>query len=155
MRSFLLLLVAAASPALAQSSDPETRAIVAVIDKLFDGMRTRDTAVMRAAFVPEARMLGLTAQGQLRASSIDSWIASVGRSTGDAARERTWAHQVHVDGGIAQAWMQYDLHIGERFSHCGIDAFDLMKVGGTWKIVTVMDTRRTTGCTQPPPERRQ
>jgi hypothetical protein len=64
--------------------------------------------------------------------------------------ERTWAHEVRVDGNIAQAWMQYDFHIGERFSHCGVDAFDFVKIGDAWKIVQVMDTRRTTGCTPPP-----
>jgi hypothetical protein len=50
--------------------------------------------------------------------------------------------------------MKYDLHVGERFSHCGVDAFDLVKLGGEWKIVSVMDTRRTTDCPQPPPDRR-
>jgi hypothetical protein len=147
-------LILPASVARAQDST-ETRAIIAVVDKLFNGMLTRDTAAMRVVFVPEARMLGLTNQGAFRASPVDAWIASIGRANPESPlRERTWGHQVRVDGAIAQAWMEYDLHVGARFSHCGVDAFDLIKIGTEWKIVSVMDTRRTTGCTEPPPDRR-
>ena len=138
-----------AAPAAAQAS--EDKAIIAVVDALFEGMKTKDTAAMRALFVPQARMVGVNAQGAVTANPVDGWIKSIGRSApGTALIERTWAHEVRVDGSIAQAWMQYDFHIGERFSHCGVDAFDFVKVGDAWKIVQVMDTRRPTGCTPPP-----
>jgi hypothetical protein len=143
-----------ASSAAAQDT-AESRAIISVVDRLFDGMRTRDTASMRALFVPEARMIGLTNQGAVRAPAVDGWLASIGRANpASPLRERTWAHKVNVDGMIAQAWMEYDFHVGDRFLHCGVDAFDFLKVGGEWKIVSVMDTRRMTGCTEPPPDRR-
>jgi hypothetical protein len=140
------------SPAPAAAQASEEKAIIAVVDALFEGMRTKDTAAMRALFVPEARMVGLSRDGAtVTANSIDGWITSIGRSAaGTELRERTWAHEVRVDGSIAQAWMQYDFHIGERFSHCGVDAFDFVKVGDAWKIVQVMDTRRPSGCTPPP-----
>jgi hypothetical protein len=138
-----------AVPMAAQQS--EQTAIIAVVDALFEGMRTKDTTAMRALFLPQARMVGLDRQGKVTANPVDGWIASIGRSAaGTELRERTWAHEVRVDGAIAQAWMQYDFHIGERFSHCGVDAFDFVKVEGAWKIIGVMDTRRTEGCTPPP-----
>lgn len=139
----------AAAPAAAQDADH--KAIIAVVDALFEGMKTKDTAAMRALFVPQARMVGINRQGAVTANPVDGWINSIGSSpAGTALIERTWAHEVRVDGAIAQAWMQYDFHIGERFSHCGVDAFDFVKVGEAWKIVQVMDTRRPTGCTPPP-----
>ncbi|HYV98346.1 MAG TPA: nuclear transport factor 2 family protein [Gemmatimonadaceae bacterium] len=136
------------SPLHAQTD--EGKAVLAVVDKLFDGMRRGDTAAMRATFAPQARMLGVGRQGEARADGIDGWLASIGRQpAGTVLNERTWAPEVKVDDNVAQAWMQYDFHIGDRFSHCGIDAFDLLKIGGQWKIVSVLDTRRTTGCTGP------
>jgi hypothetical protein len=128
----------------------ETKAVIAVVDRLFEGMRKADTTAMRALFAPDARMWGVR-QGQITANPVDSWLQSIGRQpAGTVLNERTWAHEVRVDGTVAQAWMQYDFHIGERFSHCGIDAFSFIKAGTDWKIVGVMDTRRTTGCTPPP-----
>jgi hypothetical protein len=46
-------------------------------------------------------------------------------------------------------WVDYALYIGERFSHCGIDHFLLVKnEAGEWKILELADTRRTEGCSQ-------
>ncbi len=147
-------LVAGLPPAV-RAQDAESVAIVALVDQLFEGMRTKDTAMMRSLFVPQARMVGVGRDGAVRADPIDGWLAGIGRAPATTVlRERTWNHEVKVDGVIAQAWMDYDLFIGERFSHCGVDAFHLLKINGAWKIATVMDTRRTEGCTDPPPSRR-
>jgi hypothetical protein len=157
-RSLLVAGALALTPPLASSAaaqDTERAAILAVVDQLFEGMRTKDTAAMRALFAPQARMIGLARDGGLRADPIDGWLAGIGRTPdGPVLRERTWNHDIKVDGAIAQAWMDYDFFIGDRFSHCGVDAFHFVKLGGTWKIVSVMDTRRTDGCTEPPPSRR-
>jgi hypothetical protein len=36
--------------------------------------------------------------------------------------------------------------VGDRFSHCGVDAFTLAKEDDAWKIVALTDTRRRQGC---------
>jgi hypothetical protein len=151
MRNLQLLaaaFVVAAAPAALRAQDTEQKVIIAVVEKLFTGMRTKDTATMRSLFVPAARMLGVR-RDTVRADPIDGWLNSIGRSA-SVLNERTWGYEVKVDGDIAQAWMQYDLLVNDRFQHCGVDAFDLIKIAGAWKIVTVMDSRRTTGCTPPP-----
>jgi hypothetical protein len=149
------LALAPITPTPLVAQDAESTAILAVVDQLFEGMRTKDTAAMRALFAPQARMMGVGRDGGLRADPIDGWLAGIGRSPdGPVLRERTWNHDIKVDGVIAQAWMDYDFFIGERFSHCGVDAFHFVKLAGAWKIVSVMDTRRTEGCTEPPPGRR-
>jgi hypothetical protein len=50
-RAMLLGLLAAAPPPLVAQA--EERAVFAVVQQLFDGMRARDTARMRAALHPE------------------------------------------------------------------------------------------------------
>jgi hypothetical protein len=154
-RALLLLALCASVAPAARAQQADAEAVLTVIDQLFDGMRSKDTASMRALFVPGARMLGLGRDGQVRADGIDGWLASIGRSpAAQVLRERTWNHDIKVDGAVAQAWMDYDFWVGERFSHCGIDGFQLLKVGTNWKIASVVDTRRTEGCTEPPPSRR-
>ncbi|HKS06695.1 MAG TPA: nuclear transport factor 2 family protein [Gemmatimonadaceae bacterium] len=152
MRRFLCIATAAlfvAPSASAQTAD--SVAIIAVVQKLFDGMRKKDTTSMRALFVPQARMLGLRGDSAVSASPVDGWLTSIARNpTGPMADEKTWGYEVRVDGNIAQAWMQYALYVDTTFRHCGVDAFDLVKLRGEWKIVSVMDTRRTTGCPTPP-----
>jgi hypothetical protein len=54
-----------------------------------------------------------------------------------------------MDAGTAHVWTFYTLHVGERFSHCGYDSFQLLRSGEGWKIVSVADTRRTDNCEPP------
>jgi len=58
---------------------------------------------------------------------------------------------VRIDGNVAQVWAYYTFHRNTTFSHCGIDAFMLAKVGSTWKITQLADSRRTEGCTHQTP----
>lgn len=151
-RSLLLFAVALAfgstTPALAQS--PEHDAAYAVVTKLFDGMRTRDTSAMRAAFVPNASMQSLTPEG-VKFDSIDAWIRSVGGApAGTVLDERLANSAVQVDGNLASIWVDYWFFVGERFSHCGVDAILLAKQGGSWRIFSVVDTRRREGCAPAP-----
>jgi hypothetical protein len=43
-------------------------------------------------------------------------------------------------------WTEYDFHLGTNFSHCGIDAFQLLKTSAGWKIVALSDTAQREGC---------
>ena len=152
MKFFRAALLLVALPLAARAQESEQKAILAVVDKLFDGMRKADTAVMRSLFIPQARMLSIR-QGQPSAESIDGWLASIARKPATTVYdERTWAPEVRVDGAIAQAWMQYAFYVGERQNHCGVDAFDFLKIGAEWKIATIMDTRHMTPCTPPAKE---
>lgn len=140
-----VLLVTLAAPLSAQGADEQ--AVLDVVTRLFDGMRTRDTTAMRAAFAPGAKMWGISRTGEIQGESIDGWITSIARiPAGQDADEVLHDPEVRIDGAIATVWTYYDLFIGERFLHCGYDSFQLVKAQEAWKIVSVTDTRRQEGC---------
>ena len=43
-------------------------------------------------------------------------------------------------------WAAYDFSFGTRHSHCGTDAFQLLRTVEGWKIVSLAVTYRTEGC---------
>ena len=154
------LALAAALPLGAQAPAPaaapadtaaDRQAVEATITRLFDGMRTRDTAAMRAMFVPGAT-LATTATSQAgvptaRFTPIDDFLRSVGSAPADVVLdERIYGLRVQVADGLASAWMEYDLYVGPRFSHCGVDAAHLARTADGWRIVALADTRRREGC---------
>lgn len=145
-----LALATFGAPTSARAQTAEEKEVVAVVEKFFAGMLARDTAMMRTTFDPAARLFGVgTPRGgkpTVRATPMDDFLANVARGTGEGANERIYAPEVRIDGNLATVWTFYTLHVGERFSHCGIDAFQLLKLPAGWKIVAVADTRRTTGC---------
>lgn len=150
-----LLVFAAAlliAPAASSAQTPDHDAAYAVVTKLFDGMRTRDTAAMRAAFVPTALLQSVSVTG-VRSDEIAAWINSVASApAGLVLDERLANPVVQVNGDIASVWVDYWFFAGERFSHCGVDAFVLARQAGAWKILSVADTRQREGC-RPAPTR--
>ena len=157
--SAILFVLLAPATALAQHSgaehaahhgppSAEQREVLAVIERLFDGMRARDTATMRGTFAPGARLASTqTRDGVTTVSAIEieRWLAGVARAT-ELLDERLVAPEVRVDDDLATVWVGYNFYVGTRFSHCGYDAFQLARVTDGWKIVHVMDTRRTDEC---------
>jgi hypothetical protein len=124
--------------------------IHAVVVQLFDAMRARDTAAIRTLFVPNASMQSLRDTAVVF-DRVDGWVTSIARAPqGVLLDERLGAPTIQVDGPLATVWVPYWFFVGPRFSHCGVDAFQLTKGGGRWRIFSIVDTRRPTGCGEPP-----
>jgi hypothetical protein len=146
MRKVLIIavLAAAATPAAARAQDPRD-AVLAVVKNLFDGMRKRDTALMRAQFAPGARLLGINPKsGKPELETIDPslWIGGVGRGSGAAWDEKIFDPVVELDDNVAHVWTYYEFWRGTELSHCGYDSINLVKLGDGWKVTQVADTRR-------------
>jgi hypothetical protein len=126
----LLVAVTASAGAQAPARTPEQDAAYQVIARLFDAMRARDTSAMRAAFVPNASMQTLAPDG-VRFEPVDGWIQSVARAPAGLLLDERLANPViHVDADLANIWVDYWFFAGERFSHCGVDAFLLARQRG-------------------------
>jgi hypothetical protein len=158
LASLVALVAMASAPVAAQGAaqqparSAEQEAAYQVVTRLFDSMRARDTAAMRSAFATNASMQSLSATG-VKFDAIDGWINSIGRAPAGLVLDERLANPViHVDGDLANIWVDYWFFAGDRFSHCGVDAFLLAKQGGTWRVFSVVDTRRTQGCPPAPPK---
>ena len=127
--------------------------VVRVAERLFAGMRTRDTALLRSIIAPDLVIVaarGDSARMAIRSQSATEFLRAVATSVVEL-RERLWEPHVHIDGAIATLWAPYDFHLGERFSHCGHDAFQLARGDRGWYVTGLTYTVRTSGCTGPPP----
>lgn len=129
----------------------EEQAVMAVVTRLFDGMRARDTAIMRSTFAPGTRLLRAgVRQGELGVAptAADEFIRIVGSATGPVWDERIHGAEIRIDGTLASVWTAYEFYLGDKFSHCGVDAFHLARFRDGWKIIGLADTQRREGCGQ-------
>lgn len=150
----LSLSVAAGLPRVTAAQGSDREAILATVQKVFDAMRTRDTALLSQAFDSTARLVGVSTRGTPGVSLTmpSQFGGSIARApAGDVWNERIYDPEVRIDGNVAQVWAYYTFHRNTSFSHCGVDAFMLVKVGSTWKITQLADSRRTEGCTHQTP----
>ena len=140
----------AQSPAAAEA---DGRAVMAVVSRLFDGMRSADSSVVRSVFDPRVRMITVSTRNGARVTTVeqgaDNFAKAVGTPHPDVWDERIANPRVQIDGDLASVWVDYGFFAGPRFSHCGVDHFLLVRNDdGAWRILELADTRRTTGCAQ-------
>lgn len=156
MRPLLPLLLLAAlvgcAPRTARPTPlaPAQTEVMATVDRLFDAMRAGDSATVRAVFHPEATLASVASRdGQtvLTHGSVDAFVRAVGAPHDAVWDERIWSPSVQIDGEMATAWMNYAFYLGDRLSHCGVNAFQLVRGAGGWQIFHIADTRRQEGCT--------
>jgi len=61
--------------------------------------------------------------------------------------ERIMSYEIKVDADMATAWTEYAFYAGEKFSHCGVNAFQFFKDDEKgWLITQIIDTRRKENC---------
>jgi hypothetical protein len=87
----------------------------------------------------------LTHRQQSHQEFFDSLPKGQGKSL-----ERMWNPDVRIHGAIATVTTPYDFHRDGKFSHCGIDVFNLVKTPDGWKIAGAMWTIQRTGCPPSP-----
>jgi cyanophycinase len=129
----------------------DQRAVVAAMNRLFEAMRNRDTAAIRALAHPDLRLYVPGVQNDtaaLRVSTLDQFIRSIGSGNATTPRldERAFDPEVRIDGNLASVWTYYEFRRGETFSHCGIDSFQFARARDGWKMIALAYTTRTTGC---------
>ena len=148
-----LILLAACQPEApepeAPEPDPEEAAVVAAVTQLFDAMRAGDSEMARAVFPPDAR-LGRTGDNGISFSSADGFIEQIGRPRDVVYDEPIWDWTVQIDGRLAHMWTKYAFYLGDDFSHCGEESFQMYKSDTGWQITQLIDTSRRENCFYPP-----
>ena len=142
----LLVLTAGPAPIHAQKAPAETEAVKRTITAFFDGMRRGDSTAVRRTLAPAAVFHTLGGKpGQpptLEIESINGFLKAVGTPHPEIWDERVQFQQVLIDANLANVWAPYEFYLGSKFSHCGYDSFQLVKLADGWKIAHVIDTRR-------------
>ena len=161
--ALLLLAVATAScvrisatrSATTTAPQGEEAEVLAVVNRLWEAMRTNDSVMARSVFDSTAQLASIVDRNGARSvrwSRADGFVRAVG-SAKQPWIERMVAPEVRIDGPLASVWTWYDFSIDGKVSHCGYDSIELAKVTTGWKIIYLADTRQQTGCDKPPARR--
>lgn len=131
------------SSAFCQKYDP---GIMQTVNTLFDGMRAGDSTKVRNAFALGAIMMSVPESPKdsiaVKKSSINGFVKAVGTPHPEKWDEQIFHPKISVDGPMAIVWAPYKFFLGDKFSHCGVNVFTLIKLSSGWKITSVTDTRR-------------
>ena len=123
-------------PIQAQAAQTDRDQVIAAVQGFFDSMATRDPQLAARVLTPEGRFYSTREQDGkpvVRSQTFEAFIAGLPKGTSKQL-ERMWDPEVKIHGPIATLWTRYDFHTDGKFSHCGIDAFDLVKTEEGWKL---------------------
>lgn len=137
---------------MAHGNEADQAAARAVVDALFDAMRAGNGAAVTAVFADNARLMSTGNREGIpfvRETPIDGFAAAVDKAEEGSWDERIWNVMIHVDGNLATAWTPYAFYHDAKFSHCGVNAFQIARMEDGWKILQLTDTRQTDGCVIP------
>ena len=116
--------------------------IKAVILKTFSAMKSVDSVELKSCFTEKAllHISQVRPEGNVvREVPIASFVKNVmTRKPGDMdERVLSWG-PILIDHEIATAWVPYEFYLNGKFTHKGVDAFILVKVGEEFKIQTLL-----------------
>jgi hypothetical protein len=137
--SLLLLL-----PLAAQTS--EEKAVLAAVQKTFDGMASNDAAKIIASMTSDARLYGVRPNGDAYAMPAQQWANRLASSKSKFDEHFTKTPTVQIHGAIAHVWGEYEFLRDGKFTHCGVDSFNLLKTADGWRVAAILDTEESTGC---------
>jgi hypothetical protein len=133
----------------AQSAEDSVKT---TINNLFTAMKNADQALFKTVFSDGAilQTIGRDKEGKtlVTSESIREFGEFIGKLKKDSADERISFETVKIDGPLAIAWTPYNFYYNGKFSHCGVNSFQLVRLNDVWKIQYIIDTRRRTGCKQ-------
>lgn len=144
-----LTFIAFALIAFAQDRKSETEAIKKVINTMFDGMRKGDSTMVKSAFAPGVIMQTIASKDgntRVRTDNAQGFLKAVGTPHSEIWDERITFDQISIDASLTSVWTSYKFYLSDKFSHCGVNSFQLVKLNDGWKIVHLIDTRRKENC---------
>jgi hypothetical protein len=128
--------VSTAGAAVAQPANAERAAVLKIVQAFFDTMTARDVDGARKVLQPQGRFHAMRMRDgkpDVRAFSNEEYFADL-QASKQTMRERIWNPEVRIHGLIATVTAPYDFWIDGKLSHCGVDAFDLIKTEEGWKL---------------------
>lgn len=133
--ALLVLTLALCACAAAQVSRKEgdRQAAVAVANKLFEAMRAKNAEAIRALFMPEGQLVAIdrprTGSGPstTRVFTPESFARLIAESKAPEFDEKMSRFNVQIFGDMALVYGPYTFHMGDKFSHCGTNSFQLVR----------------------------
>lgn len=125
----------------------QNKEVEKTITGFFDAFHKQDTIALQS-FCADKMILQSINEGKTKAlftnetkSSFFKMLASFPKTM--LFQEKLLGMNIQIDGMMASVWSPYEFYINNKLYHNGVNSFQLYKDNEVWKIVYLIDTRRT------------
>ncbi|HEV8273538.1 MAG TPA: nuclear transport factor 2 family protein [Chitinophagaceae bacterium] len=150
MKRILILLTAALVISTFTKAQSAQDSVKAVVNQLFAAMKNIDAAKLKETFADGAVLQTISRKQDgsffVQDEKVNDFAESIGKAKKDSLDEQIVFETIKIDGPLASVWAPYKFYYAGKFSHCGVDSFQLVRINDRWKIQFLIDTRRRQGC---------
>lgn len=149
MKNLICILLIACITGTAVRAQSTEDSVKAVINELFTAMKNADSTQLMNVFADSAVLQTIGSRAGkviIRNEKVASFAAQIKTLSKGAADERITFQTILIDGPLALVWTPYQFYYQDKFSHCGVNSFHLVRIDGKWKIQYLIDTRRKEPC---------
>lgn len=136
------------NPIFAQND--EQNRIKKVISLFFDGLQNGDTIkiketisdklILQTAYINDEKSV-------LKNENVSAFLNSIAsKKREDIWEEKLLSYNIQIDGNMANVWTPYEFYLNNKFSHCGVNSFQMFNDGVNWRIIYLIDTKRKQDC---------
>jgi ketosteroid isomerase-like protein len=145
---FSIIAIFSAS-ALAQKAD-DSKDALGVVNKMFAEMAAHNPAGILAVYTAEATLAAAikTRDGKsvIKTFPVEAFSKNFAEKKNEL-KEDMYAPEVKVFGDLALVWGRYVFFVDGKISHCGVNAFHLVRTDAGWKVANASTTIEPQGCT--------
>jgi hypothetical protein len=150
MKRILILLTATIFISTITKAQSAEDSVKAIVNQLFSAMKNIDATKLKEAFADGAVLQTISRKQDgsffVQDEKINDFAENIGKAKKDSLDEQIVFETIKIDGPLASVWAPYKFYYAGKFSHCGVDSFQLVRINGRWKIQFLIDTRRKQGC---------
>lgn len=131
------------------SQESEISLIKQTINNMFLAMKNSDTVLLKSCFTNSVILQIIAVKNEkveVKNEAIEKFLKSIAGLPKGHADEQISFETIKVDGNLASVWTPYQFFFNGKFSHCGVNSFQLVKTQKSWKIQYIIDTRRKNNC---------
>ena len=150
MKAFLFFLTFTLSLNITVKAQNAEDSVKAVVNNLFTAMKNSDSVLLKTCFADKSILQTITKNKEgiiaVKDESLNEFATSISAQPKGSLDEQIVFDVVKIDGPLAIVWTPYNFYYNGKFLHCGVNSFQLVRIGGEWKIQYLIDTRRKVGC---------
>ncbi len=118
----------------------------AAVEKFFVAFHAKDTSALRSLMHKTATLHSVSERKdgpKLSHETVADLLKSIGGiPAGMKFEEKLLSFHEQIDGNMAHVWTPYEFFLDGKRSHAGVNSFHLVREGGQWRVVHLLDTRR-------------
>jgi hypothetical protein len=128
------------------TKNEDTNAASEIPDRLFAAMKAKSFEDIRAVFTPEGQLVAIDKSrdgkgiSKTRVFTAESFAKAISEAKGADFIEKMFNKDVRITGDLAIVSGRYTFYVGEKFSHCGTNTFNLVRTDAGWKIANAAST---------------